>query len=230
MTKESKFAIFEFNKSDEDLVAELSDYLDQHGHVAFDFFEVDVPEEKVVIKIVPTKKEYDEIYKRDRQLPDDFPVAPWSVGSFIFSKRKVLFLSVKDYKNTTHYMKDAAYPDLVNHWHKTVVHEFTHYVNALFRVKHNCGYTMKYLGEGIATYLSGQREGQKIKFDFTFDNLWGTEKFSYVASYLVTKYFVEHYDKEYVLEVFQSNRQARELLQNELYDKAKEFYAEQENL
>lgn len=229
MTRESKYAIFKYKKIDEDLIDDLASYLDEHGHIPFDFFEVEVPKDKVVIEIVPTKKEYDEKYKKDRQLPDDFPLGTWNVGSSFFKMRKILFLSPRDYKNTTHYMKDVPYPELINHWHKTVVHEFTHYVQGLFNIKHNCASTMKFLGEGIATYLSGQREGQKIKFDFTFDNLWGNEKFSYVASYLVTKYLVEHYDKDYVLEVFQSNRQARELLQNELYDKAKQFYNGQSN-
>ena len=228
MIKESKYAIFKYKKSDEDLIENLASYLDEHGHIPFDFFEVEVPKDKVEIEIVPTKKEYDEKYKKDRQLPDDFPLGTWNVGSSFFKMRKILFLSPRDYKNTTHYMKDVPYPELINHWHKTIVHEFTHYVQGLFNIKHNCASTMKCLGEGIATYLSGQRDGQKIPFDFTMEQVLDSNS-SYSYYYLITKYFVEHYDKDYVLEVFQSNRQARELLQNELYDRAKKFYTEEQN-
>ena len=46
----------------------------------------------------------------------------------------------------------------------------------------------------------------------------------YSGYYLVTKYFVENYDKAFVLDIFKSNRRSRELLKDELFDKAKKFY------
>ena len=50
-------------------------------------------------------------------------------------------------------------------------------------------------------------------------------KSCYDGWYLITKFFVENYDKDFVLEIFQSNRMARELLKDELYDRAKQYYS-----
>ena len=65
MQKESKFAIFNYNQCDADLIDGLSNYLDENAHIAFEFFNLQHrDDEKVVIKIVPTKKEFNYLYKR----------------------------------------------------------------------------------------------------------------------------------------------------------------------
>ena len=67
------------------------------------------------------------------------------------------------------------------------------------------------------TILVGTGENEKT-ISFYIKN-------GFVYSHKIENYFVENYDKRYVLEIFQSNRQARELLKDELYDKAKEYYS-----
>lgn len=54
------------------------------------------------------------------------------------------------------------------------------------------------------------------------------KKACYDGWYLVTKFLVENYDKYFVFELFKSNRQAREFLQSELYEKVKKYYSEEE--
>ena len=106
---------------------------------------------------------------------------------------------------------------------KTLIHEYVHYVNELFTLKNQCSPTQKYLSEGIAVYLSEQKKNRNIKFDFTLEQILSKDdaKFSYDGGYLTTKYLIENYDKEFVFQLFKSNRQAREFLVAELYEKTK---------
>lgn len=223
MQKECKTAIFNFQESDKDLIDSLAVYLDSHAEEIYNFFEIDCPKEKVVINIVPTKKEYDDLYRRTRGLSGDFPVAGWMIGNC--RDGIITYLSLHDYKNTTHAYKDVEYAKALDYYKKTILHEYVHFINENFNLVHNCNYTEKYLVEGIACYLSKQKENQRTPFNFTCEQLLNKNNNLYGAYYLITKYFVENYDKKYVLEVFQSNRQARELLKNELFDKAQQFYA-----
>ena len=224
MRKENNYVIFSFKKCDEDLINILSNYLEEKAHIAFDFFEVDKPKTKVVIKIIPTKVEYDNYYIKLYHLAPNTKLYGWMIGNFNFEKNQITYLSLHDFNNTTHSLKDVPFEEALDYYKKTILHEFVHYVNGLFRQKHNCGYAEKYLTEGIATYLSGQNENSQPNFDFTLEELLDRNKNIYSGYYLITKYFVENYKKDYVLNIFQSSRQSRELLQNELYAKARKFY------
>lgn len=229
MTKESKYAIFKYKKSDEDLIDDLASYLDEHGHIPFDFFEVEAPKSKIVVDLISSKRELDEQYRKDCNLSASQDVGDFT-AYFNQASGHIRYLSLNDFKNTKHAFSAQEYPKMLRWYKKTLVHEYVHYVNDLFRQKHGCSYTERYLEEGIAVYLSGEGEEFDNKFNFPVERLLEKgERRYYSAYYLITKYFVEHYDKNYVLEIFQSNRQARELLQNELYDRAKKFYTEEQN-
>lgn len=223
MKKENNYAIFSFKKCDEDLINILSNYIEEKAHIAFDFFEVNPPKTKVIIKIIPTKVEYDNYYIKLYGLAPNTKLYGWMIGNFNFEKNQITYLSLHDFNNTTHSLKDVPFEEALDYYKKTILHEFVHYVNGLFRKKHNCGYAEKFLTEGIATYLSGQNENSQPKFDFTIEELLDRNKNIYPAYCLITKYFVENYKKDFVLSIFQSSRQSRELLQTELYEKAKKY-------
>ena len=226
MVYESKFATFNYEENDKDLIESLSEYLDTNAMAVYDFFEIDIPENKAVINIIPTKIEYDDLYRKTRKLSDDYKVEGWNIGNC--RNGIITYLSLHDYKNTTHAYKDVPFEEALDYYKKTILHEYVHFVNENFNKVHDCCYTEKYLVEGIACYLSGQKDSQKIPFNFTCEQILNRGNSYYNAYYLLTKYFVENYDKDYVLDVFQSNRQARELLQNQLFDKAKSYYTENE--
>lgn len=82
MIKENDFAIFEYEKCDEDLIEDLSKYIKQNAQIAFDFFEVEKPKTKVLIKIIPTKKEYDEYYIKTHDLPSNTQLYGWMIGNY----------------------------------------------------------------------------------------------------------------------------------------------------
>jgi hypothetical protein len=223
MKFESKTAVINYEESDVDLVKILAEYLDKNVQSVYDFFEV-VPKEKAIINIIPTKEEYDKIYRKSRGLPEDYPLEKWMIGNC--RNGVITYLSLHDYKSTTHRFANVEFEEAIEYYKKTILHEYVHYVNETFNQVNDCGYTERYLVEGIATYLSKQKNGQEHPINASIDKILNKENYYYDDYYLLTKYFVENYDKEYVLEVFQSNRQARELLTNELYAKAKEYYRE----
>lgn len=219
MKKESKFAVFNYNENDNCMIEELMSYLDAKAIDVYKFFEVE-PTEKAQIIIVPTKKEYDSLFNMENGRPQDAKVSLSSRGS-LTRDGKILYLSIADYKNTTHAFSPGEKEQAIELYKKTLVHEFVHFVNVCFNKKNNCSFTEKFLVEGIACYLSGQKEGKNIDFNFEIDDVLNREKQPYDAYYALTKYFIEHYDKQVVLEIFQSSRQARELLCSELFEKTK---------
>lgn len=225
--KESEYAIFNYQRSDNCLIEELSSYLDSQVERIIKFFNVKLPNEKLIINIIATKKEFDEIFKTQHNLNNDFLVPKWSIGEYLANKNCINYLSINDYKNTTHAFTEDSLLTAVEHYKKTLVHEFVHYINQLFNIQNDNGWTSKYLREGIAVYLSGQKENQHIAFDFTLEELLETDvaKSCYNGYYLITKYLVENYDKDVILNLFTSSNQSRRFLEQELYNKAKQYYA-----
>ena len=59
LTYESKYAIFKYEKVDENLIKDLSDYLDLNAKRIIDFFNISNIS-KITIRIYSSKKEYDE--------------------------------------------------------------------------------------------------------------------------------------------------------------------------
>ena len=217
MRKESEIAIFNYNKSDKDLIGYLDNYLTEQAKRIFDFFEVEMPNTKISINIIPTKKEFDEIYKSvwNRNAES------WCIG--FYDDKQITYLSLNDYKNTSHAFKQEDYGFALEYYKKTIVHEFVHYVNDLFKIKYGCGHTEKYLSEGLATCLSNQKENTNLKFDYSLDDILNSRG-CYNGWYLLTKYLIENYDKQFIFSLIKSNRKAREFLQDELYHKASRYY------
>ncbi len=230
MQKISKRAIFNFEESDSTLINELSDYLDDDKNIVpiYEFFEVEEPDKKIKIEIVPTKKEYDEKFKVLGNYPPDYIVQDWMIGCFNSTKNKILYLSLNDYKNTSHAFKPDDYDKALNHFKKTIVHEYVHYVTELFAKKHNCGWRAKYISEGLAICLSHQKDDMKLKFNYHLDEIINGNA-HYNAYYLLTKYLIENYDKSFTFKLIESNRKAHEFLKDELYDKVNKLY-NQENI
>lgn len=216
MQKEGQFAIFSYKKCDQDLIEGLDDFLNENAQKIFDFFEIEVPEQKVQINIIPTKKEYDESCKKSGFFKGQTEIPKWAVGNYCAENGQITYLSLHDFDSTSH----KGRPEI--EYKKTILHEFTHYVCDLFKQKHGCGPTIQYLSEGLACYLSGQTKYLSDKFDFTLDECLGKTQ-TYEPFYMLTKYLVENYDKEKVFQLIESNREAKEFLIDELYDKAKNY-------
>lgn len=221
MQKECKIAIFNFKESDSDLINEISNYLDTHSKAIYDFFEIKKPRKKVEINIL-TKKEYDDFCRKGNGWSKNHPVAKWAIGSC--KDGVITYVSLHDYKNTSHIFKEDEYDYALDFYKKTILHEYVHFVNETFNKINNCNYTEKYLVEGIATYLSGQDFSSINHIESTLEQMLDFNNHMYEDFRLITKYFVENYDKKIVLEAFRNGAKARKILIDELYDKATSYY------
>ena len=222
MIKRGKFAEITYQKQDEKLILELNKYIDEKAEEIFAFFKIDKPDRCVQINIFPTKKDYDENYRRERNWGNDVKVESWKIGEFLDGK--INYLSINDYKSTSHAFKEEDYDKALDYFKKTIVHEFVHYVNDLFCAKNRCDNTEKYLAEGLATYLSGQNSGKNIIFDFSVEKLLDDNAYCYDGYYWVTKYLIENYPQDFVLDLIKSSEKSREFLKQELFDKTKNYY------
>lgn len=228
MEKQTNFATFVYEKQDRRLVEELSRHLDLKASKIFDFFDISLPIQKPIINFIPTKKEFDEIWKKAWRFDEDYQVPKSSRG--FFKQDKITLLSFNDMKNTTHVFENK--PQAFEDYKKLLIHEYVHYINKLFNIKNNCGETAKYLSEGIAVYLSDQKETTSIDFTFSLEQIEQSDvqKYCYDGWFLMVKYLVENYEKDFILQLFESNRQAMEFLEKELYSKAKKHYGIRKNL
>ena len=200
MKKENQFAIFEYENNDECYVDELLDFINIKGPKIFDFFSIKIPKSKVHIKIIQTKKEFDELLLKNY----NFQQVDWSRGFQPEGDENVIYyLSIGDYKNTCRKFNKENLDNVIEDYKKTLLHEFVHYVTSLYRKYVNCGPIARYISEGIACYLSGQFDKGHIHYldgeiyydDVKFDAntpeeiLYGNTK--YQNYFVLVKYIYE---------------------------------------
>ncbi len=217
MEKITKYAIFNYSIEDEDLIIELEEQLNKNVEEIYSFFDSSLPRNVVEIKIIPTKQEYDERSKKRRNINE---IPKWSIGSYY--DNTIEYVSLYGYKNTAHAFDEDKYYEKLDYYKKTIVHEYVHFVADLYCKKNNLNHPIKCFNEGIAQYLSHQREGQIITFDYTLEDILYKNN-SYVGWYLLTKYIIEEYGKDYFLELF-GNKELSIKEIPRLYEEAKKFY------
>lgn len=203
MEKQFKYATFNYNSEDEKLVEMLGNYLDERGQDIYNFFN-NPCFKRCNIKIINTKEEFDEIVKKIRNNGKDVP--KWVIGITTFDE--IIYLSLSDYKNTSHKYQLKNYDEALDYYKKTIVHEFVHFVNNLYCDGRNKERPLKCLLEGVALNISGQRDNYNGSFDYSIDDILGNNP-CYDGWYLVVKYILDNYDKEYLLSLFDNNSIAR---------------------
>ena len=198
-------AIFKYTNEDSNLVKELNDYIDENIDEVYDFFELKNRNNKAIIEIFPTKEKIDIAVSKAKEV-DASSIPNWLIG---FScSDKIYFLSLRDYKSTPY--KDKT--DLLE-YKKTILHEYIHYIVGLYLLENKCSYPIRALNEGIAQYLSHQRDKNIItlKHDLS-EVLEGNTAYS--EWYLITKYIIDNYSKEYFLELLRNRNEAIDFINN----------------
>ena len=230
MKKECEFAIFNFEEQDGKLIDDLCEFIDKNAQKVYDFFEIK-KKEKATINIIPTKAEYDAFYIKKYNLKADQKVPKWAIGSRA-DDGQIYYVSLFDYKNTSHAYEEKDFEAALVRYKKTCLHEFVHFVNLKYQQEKGCGRTETWLSEGLAVYLSGQKEDKEIEgFPFTLQQLMPQENFGscYDGWYMLIKYLVENYPKQKIFELIESNRQAREFLKDELFERVRKYFNNLEN-
>ena len=200
---EYNHAIFKYSEEDSSLIKELNDYIDENIEEIYDFFELKNRKDKAIIEIMPTKDAIDIAVSKAKEV-DVSSIPNWLIG---FScSDKIYFLSLRDYKSTPY--KDKT--DL-EEYKKTILHEYIHYIVGLFSIENKCDYPHKALNEGIAQYLSHQRDRNiiELKHDLS-EVLDGTRAYS--EWYLITKYILDNYSKDYFLELLKDKNKTRKFI------------------
>ena len=190
-----KYATYYYEKSDEDLIKGLDEYINKDAENIYNFFDSTLNRENVDINIIPTKEEYDNIVKLRRNV-DSIP--KWEIGNA--GDGIITYVSLKDYKNTDHKFKPEDYDKALIDYKKTMVHEYVHFVSILYKKKNNIKDSTRYLEEGIAQYLSHQKENKKLEFKYSLEDIYES-KSCYDGFYLMTKYILDNYGKEYFLKL-----------------------------
>lgn len=212
-------AIFEYELKNEKIILELNDYINKKISGIYNFFGNDIKREIPIIHIISKKKELDKIYCERNEINEEVP--NWVIG--FAGDNDIYYLSLNDYKNTAHAFKEEDYENKLIFFKKTIVHEYIHFVNKLFNKKYNLPLTTKCLVEGIAQLLSGQNDDKKIVFDYSLDDILKTNN-CYNGWYLVTKYIVENYSHDLIIELFKNKKKAEVFIIN-IYDDIKNYYA-----
>lgn len=219
MNKIFKNAIFEYDKIDEDLILELNDYIDKHVDYIYNFFGNDIKREIPIIHIISTKKELDKIYC-ERNKVSSAPI--WVIG--FAGNNNIFYLSIKQYESFSHVFKSNNYEENLEYYKKTIIHEYIHFVNMLFNKKYDVQLTSKYLVEGIAMVLSKQNDNKNLYFNYSLEDILNSNN-NYNGWYLVTKYIIENYSHEFIMELFKDKEKSRMFL-IEHFKEIKDYYLE----
>ena len=222
MKKIGKSVIFYYQEKDAFLVDDICQYLDEKTPEIYDFFGIEKENHKAVIHIIETKKELDDIHREFHPEEVGSELPKWLIGFCAFNQ-EIYYLSLNDYKSTSHAFSESDYDRQLIYYQKTLVHEYVHYVHRLFCQKYNCPSSYQFLSEGIAAYLSGQKENQKLEFHYSLDDLLNSGN-CYDGWYLVTSYILKNYSREFFLELLKDKDKAIEFLKN-YYDIIKKYFS-----
>lgn len=199
-----KYAKYTYNEEDKDLIKGLDEYINKDAEDIYSFFDPTLERKKAEIHIIPTKEEYDNIVKKRRNVDI---VPKWDIGNT--GEGIITFVSLNDYNNTEHACILKDYNKAIDDYNKTIVHEYVHFVSILYKKKNNIGKSLKYLDEGIAQYLSHQRDNLKRDFHYSLEDILES-KSCYMGYYLMVKYILDNYGKEYYLKLLSDNDYALE--------------------
>lgn len=187
----SKYAKYYYEKQDEDLIKGLDEYINKDAEDIYNFFDPTLERQKAEIHIIPTKEEYDNIVKKRRNVDI---VPKWDIGNT--GEGIITFVSLNDYSNTEHACILKDYNKAIDYYNKTIVHEYVHFVTILYKKKNNINRSTRYLEEGIACYLSHQKDNMQLKFKYSLEDILES-KDCYNGFYLMVKYILDNYNKEY---------------------------------
>ena len=204
------YIYFEYEETDQELVYILEEYINEHAQRIFDFFNY-TPKEKVTVYIIPTKEEYDRKLNEIRNT--DTTIPSWNVATTTYDN-KILFLSNKGYVD--------EYGKEIDDYKQTFLHEFIHYVTFNYCTNFNYKIPFKCLSEGIAQYLSNQKENENLEFNCTEEEFINGNK-CYDEWLLFTRYVLSNYEKEYFLDLLKDDNYAKTEIDT-LYKKLNEYY------
>ena len=214
MVKEGKYIIYEYDIEDKELVDIVDSYIDENAERIIDFFELKDFHDKAKLKIWKTKQDFDKRVKERRNNGQDVP--KWTVGVSDFVGN-IDVVSLNDYQNTSHskILENKEYA--LDYFKKNILHEYVHYINNIYSKNINNPYPLKCLTEGIAQYLSNQKENIKDEFNYSLEDILNSNN-CYDGWFLLIKYIINNYSYSYLLSLFSNNNYATKEIEKIIND------------
>ena len=206
MRIENDLFVLYYSKEDEYYIEDFVNYLNENVKKVLDFFNFKKLSKKITISLIKNKEEFDRIFTSIYNQPAyDFAIG--------FAKASnIYYISFNDLKNIPKHEKDTY-----EYYKKTIIHEFVHSCNYEFS-----SVWIRCLCEGLAVYLSGQRNMDDIQFNITKEELFNG-RINYGQYFLFVKYIIDNYSHDYVLKLYKDEKFSTENL-DRLYDEAVEYY------
>ncbi len=217
------YAVYSYDNVDFELVKSIDNYLNNNAKKIFELFGF-IPEKKANIFILPSKKEYDETLQKIRK--NSSPIPSWNVGTTSYSGN-IYFLSLRDYKNTSH--KDILLDsvNVMSFYLKCLFHEYIHFVTYEYCYLRKFPIPCKCILEGIAQYYSNQKDISTLKFNYSLNDILYSSN-CYDGWLLYVNYIVNHYNEDYLLGLFEEFGYASDEIIR-IYEDVKNYYNSSEH-
>ena len=192
MIYESDFYSIEYDEKSKKLVQSINDALSQNFQRVLDFWGIEKLDNHVKIQIFSDLDDWIKFYENLSGTKYQDYVIGCANGAYIY------VLAHDEYRKTQMHKNDS-----LEDFQKVMIHEFVHICHTQLITGWD-----KYsfiMGEGLATYLAGQRYNPDVKIDYPKDSLFSNDLFSltndsYSLSQKIVRQLVEKVPHEKLLE------------------------------
>lgn len=200
-----------YSKQDKEYIEEVINYITIRIPKILLFFQEKSLDKKIKIKLWDSIDDFRNYMKLDlkRELAD------YIVG--LSEKEEIHVVSLNELiKNRPN--------DNLEDLKKLIIHEIVHTIHLQSR---NYNWSLSYVSEGIATYLSGQYSDSKLlnnlsEIPFSIEKILMGEA-SYDAYYILFAYLFENSSREYILNLVKGTREYQEKEAYKIYKGANEW-------
>lgn len=215
-----KFNIFEINYQDMDndyanlLIQKLKDNYKK----IMNYFNLNNIKREVIITIWNDKDNYRNYFNEKY----NYIVPEWEIARSINSKKEttINIISYRESLNCKGHNNDSLENNL-----KVIIHEFVHICHFEYN-SHNK--QPIWLAEALATNLSNQYNNIELKITAELkDIIEGTA--NYKDYYLMGKYLIDNYPKEYILELSKNSNLLEKETPN-IYNETKKYFNKKESI
>lgn len=192
MIYETEIYSIEYDAKSEKIVQSINDALSQNFQRILDFWGIEKLANHVNIKIYSEMDDWIKFYEEKSGSKYQDYVVGCADGPNIY------VLAFDEYKKTQQHKNDS-----LEDFQKVMIHEFVHICHQQLITGWD-----KYshiMGEGLATYLAGQRYNPDVKIDYPKDELFSNDLFSltndlYSLSQKIVRQLVEKVPHEKIIE------------------------------
>jgi len=221
MKYENDYFIIYYNECDKEYLDEIVSHINDNLFSLIDFFNLDKLDKIEIILY----DDVDVFYNWYREVNKEEPMNQLVGCASILFDKKVRVLSLKECQKVR---AKIGIEDSIDDLSRLIMHEIIHLLH--YQARGN-EFAKRWVGEGIAIFLSGQYEKRGFATDAK-ELTGGVQKtsdgnVSYVNYYLIFKYLFATHDEEYIKKLVLGTRELQNTEILKIYDDAKEWINKQ---